>query len=116
MKKRRKVNNILCQHIQRIFLQNRENKNSSSRANSMHRESSFLKHSPIQNLSRNGGDRDTFQPKLIRWTCDLVVNGALSIETLRETNTRFTVCITKYLHLSALLIPLSLKGYRKQDM
>src|SRR6266851_3996528 len=27
-------------------------------------------------------------------------------------HTRFTACITKSLHLSALLIPLSLKGYR----
>src|SRR5438093_3953686 len=41
-------------------------------------------------------------------------SGALSIETLREKHTRFTACITKSLPLSALLIPLSLKGYRKQ--
>ena len=34
----------------------------SSPANSMHRESLFLRHVRIHNLSRNGGDRDTFQP------------------------------------------------------
>ena len=54
--------------------------------------------------------------RLFSWTCDLVVNGAFSIATPRETSTAFTACITKSWHLSALLIPLSLKAYRKQDM
>ena len=110
------MHNILCQYTQRLFLQNRENKKYSSPANSMHRESSFLKHVRIQNLYQSGGGRDTFQPKLTGWMYNLVVNGDLSIEMLKETHTRFTECIMRYLHLSALLIPLSLKGYRKQDM
>jgi hypothetical protein len=43
-------------------------------------------------------------------------DGDFSIEMPRETNTGFTACITKSLHLSALSIRLSLKGYRKKDM